>query len=492
MQRVYAVRPFWGWKRALQDAGLDYSNINVEVLNYVDCKVCGRDLGSLPYHLLHNHQRTGEDYRREYPGAEMVSEVARSKVAQSKVRHEAPFAHWEAVWTPEYVLDRMVELHRRKFPLNFKWINRHEKALGGKAIQFFGSWDKALRRIDLDPAHIRLFRPTWRGKSPWRGVGKAAILAELRRREAAGAPLTWKTILPTEHGSALLERARKLFGSWSAALAAAGLDPFSGAISPWAEAGKATLLKEIRRRKRAGESLRSGTVWCEKWGQPLVRRAGHLFGSWNAALTAAGFEPEGGYSQWAAADKVTILREIRRRKRAQETLRSGKVVKEKWGRALRTRTEVLFGSWNAALRAAGIEPIKENSPWRHADKAALLAEIRRRARAGESLQTTKVERSKWGTPLMNRVKTLFGSWTAALLEAGVDLPVGLTSPWRHADKTMIVAEIRRLRHAGQPLSYGEVEKQMWGPALLRRSKALFGSWPEAVRASRGRAQNNDK
>src|SRR5712692_7154500 len=69
IERVYAVRPFWGWKRALEDAGLDYAKINVELRDYVDCKICGRDFGALQYHLISQHQTTPQDYRHEYPGA---------------------------------------------------------------------------------------------------------------------------------------------------------------------------------------------------------------------------------------------------------------------------------------------------------------------------------------------------------------------------------------------------------------------------------------
>jgi len=35
IKRVYRVRPFWGWKRALEDAGLDYSTINTELLTSI-------------------------------------------------------------------------------------------------------------------------------------------------------------------------------------------------------------------------------------------------------------------------------------------------------------------------------------------------------------------------------------------------------------------------------------------------------------------------
>ncbi len=48
IERVYAMQPFWGWKRALEDAGLDYSKINTELLDYIDCKICGRESRNPP------------------------------------------------------------------------------------------------------------------------------------------------------------------------------------------------------------------------------------------------------------------------------------------------------------------------------------------------------------------------------------------------------------------------------------------------------------
>jgi hypothetical protein len=419
IERVYAVRPFWGWKRALEDAGLNYAKINVEVRDYVDCKVCGQDFGALPYHLISQHQITPEEYRHDYPGAELLCETVRAGIVQRKLRKPPRLLHWEAIWTPEYVLDRMAELRRRNLPMNFKWAQHHEKALADKAIRYFGSWDEALRRIDLDPARIRLFRPTWRGKSPWRRANKAVIVAELRRRKKGGEPLSWKKILPTKSGPAFLERAKKLFGSWSAALGAVNIDPSHGANSPWGKANKAAILGEIRRRKRANESLRVNAVWRKKWGQPLVRRASNLFGSWNAALLAAGIEPEGGRSRWAEADKAAILAELRRRKRARESLATRKIESERWGHPLMKRCKTLFGSWRAALLAADVDlPAGLESPWAKADEAAILAELRRRKRERESLLYSKVERERWGAPLLRRSKNLFGSWNTALLAAG--------------------------------------------------------------------------
>ena len=39
--------------------------INLELLDYVDCKIWGKDFAVLSYHLINQHNMTGEDYARE-------------------------------------------------------------------------------------------------------------------------------------------------------------------------------------------------------------------------------------------------------------------------------------------------------------------------------------------------------------------------------------------------------------------------------------------
>src|SRR5438128_542172 len=153
IERVYAVRPYWGWKRALEDAGLSYAKINTELKDYVDCRICGRDFGSLPFHLI-THNISPADYARDYPDAEMFCEKTRAKFTHSQAgryKRGSAMPHWEPIWTPEYVLDRIAELQRQKLPLNYDWMEQHEKALTGHAIRHFGSWDDALRRVGLAP-----------------------------------------------------------------------------------------------------------------------------------------------------------------------------------------------------------------------------------------------------------------------------------------------------------------------------------------------------
>jgi hypothetical protein len=666
IKRVYAVRPYWGWKRALEDAGLDYKKINVELLDYVDCKICGRDFGALVYHLISQHQISTEDYRCEYPDAELVCETVRAGMGQWRAEKRLILPRWESIWSAEHVLDRMAELRRRNCPMHFGWTSEHEPALAAQVAYYFGSWDEALRRIGLDPRQIRLAQPTehltreeviarlskrreeglgvnfravqqedsplatairkyfhshdralreagadparvrklktygpsaigaclrdarriaklrgeahreawlrfsrkyfnmvntgrlggWKGiarrsgvplerlvwkkfrnredvmaalrervklgkslqaqrileqdlslrtavvkylgdfeavyrefdiqpprESPWRRADKGTIVAELNRRAGRGEALSWKTIVHDESGPAFLNRATELYGKWSGALAAAGLDPFGGAKSPWRKATKNAVLAEIRRRKRVGESVYFKDVERDKWGQALLLRGKELFGSWGNALRRVGMEPLIEASRWAYAIRSDIVAEMRRRQKLGESLRTIDILKEKSGRALLDRATKLFGGLNAAQRAAGIEPAKENSPWPRASEAEILSEIRRRDRAGESLQTTKIEAEKWGNPFMNRCRTLFGSWTGAVLAAGVAPPPGLTSPWVKAKRPDILSEIRRRKRAGETLRVADIEDEEWGTPLLYRVRTLFGSWNAALVAA---------
>lgn len=289
-------------------------------------------------------------------------------------------------------------------------VRQENVSLAEAVTRYFGSFAAA-------HAHFRLHPPR---ETPWYRAEKAAIIAEIRRRHAAGKSLSLKKIVREHRGTAFLNRTRTLFGRWTKAVIAAGFEPYEGAHSPWPGADRAAIITEIRRRKRAGKSLIAKKIGREKWGKPLVERAGELFGSWSAAMRAAGLLPnKQARTAWAEADRAAIIAWIQRRERNGEPLRLIQVRRAQHTRALLNRCDKLFGSWNAALLAAGSKPSRENSPWRHADKAAVIAEICQRKRMGKSLIAKEVDRDKWGNPLVKRARVLFGCWRNALLAAGI-------------------------------------------------------------------------
>ena len=99
VRQVYDQRPYWGWKKALADAGLNYEDIHIEVLSWVACRVCGKRYTVLTQHLARAHELEVSDYRHEYPDAELVSESFRARIIgdTSKMAHPERLPHWEPV-----------------------------------------------------------------------------------------------------------------------------------------------------------------------------------------------------------------------------------------------------------------------------------------------------------------------------------------------------------------------------------------------------------
>jgi hypothetical protein len=174
-------------------------------------------------------------------------------------------------WSPQKVIEAIQELAQRGVPLSATYVERHHAFLHTAAIkQFPRSWAKALRAAGLDPDEHKKRRGTWdrpraeswvrrrhargwsilardaptdlvhfvyrRLKTTWpefveslnivypgikkrRDWTKQKLLAEIRRRHAEGRPLSYKAV-QREH-QALIHQARKFYGSWDRAVAAA-------------------------------------------------------------------------------------------------------------------------------------------------------------------------------------------------------------------------------------------------------------------------------
>ena len=149
--KAFEVEPFWGWKQALEDAGIQYQDIKVELLDHVTCHLCGKQAQTLIGHLKSQHNICGADYRRDYPGAELASEVLRAKSMRGTPRQRKKLSmqcppHWEPLWSPEYVLDRAAEFRRQGIELRQKNVVAVDQVTEW-GREFFGSWTAVLRRI---------------------------------------------------------------------------------------------------------------------------------------------------------------------------------------------------------------------------------------------------------------------------------------------------------------------------------------------------------
>lgn len=193
------------------------------------------------------------------------------------------------------------------------------------------------------------------------------------------------------------------FGSWQKALQAAGFKPRNREL----KIPQDDLLAELTRlADELGESPSAiqMNIHGEYWESTYRRR----FGSWNAALDAAGLEPNVLlHDQPIAEDK--LLAELRRVAADCGSPPSFQNREDEGMYSARTYTRH-FGSWNDAVEAAGFEP--NRSPQEMTDEK-LLAELYRLAdELGERPTAGNMgEQGKYGVATYQRH---FGAWSAAV------------------------------------------------------------------------------
>jgi len=139
-----------------------------------------------------------------------------------------------------------------------------------------------------------------------------------------------------------------------------------------------------------------------------------------------------------------------------------------------------FGSWRAALMAAEVNPdrVRRRRCW---TDVAIVERIRQLAQRGSDLSWTAIVHSPDRALAAAAVRSChFGSWQAALREAGVGDPslVRRVARW---DTDSVVATIRRRRAESLPLNAKAVEKEL--PSLFAAARRRFGGWNEALRAA---------
>ena len=134
----------------------------------------------------------------------------------------------------------------------------------------------------------------------------------------------------------------------------------------------------------------------------------------------------------------------------------------------------IFGSWQNAIKAAGIKRAKRTASTRWTP-ARVLAAIRRLSQRRNPLKRRQVEqRFRNIYPAAER---FFGSWANAILASGVDpRSVQRLAPWT---RERVIEAL--LKHALQhdPLTQDAIRP----PSVLKASRRIFGSWANALEAA---------
>lgn len=170
-------------------------------------------------------------------------------------------------------------MHRVGEPLNFAAVERNNLSLIRAAGWHLGSWRKAVEEAGFNYSKLSLHQ-RWT---------KEQIIARIQQLHQQGAELNWRAVsLTVDPALAAAAIRPTAFGAWRAALTAAGLDPRK--ISRYQKWTPEEVVSQIQGMEKSGESLTSKGMQTRH--QSLLCAARRRFGTWDAALEAAGYEPE--------------------------------------------------------------------------------------------------------------------------------------------------------------------------------------------------------
>ncbi len=250
-------------------------------------------------------------------------------------------------WTKEKIIRTIKDLQSEGHSLS----TRKMAELGYSGMvtttykdEFFGSWRNAIRAAGFDPKKVCKRKRKWT---------QERILEEIQRLYDEGEDLSHSAAKKNHQYLVVVAVEDRNFGSWRNAIEAAGLDYEE--ISKHRFWSKEKIVKRIQELNEEGEDL-SHEAAKNKYGA-LVSAASskRYFGSWKDAIEAAGLD----YSdirkinRWTKDNIIETIRELHDQ---------GKSVNNSNMRRMGYRgmmeaasREKSFGSWAAAVEAAGLD-----------------------------------------------------------------------------------------------------------------------------------------
>jgi len=238
---------------------------------------------------------------------------------------------------------------------------------------------------------------------------------------------------------------------------------------------KPKILAALRKLHRAGRPLSYSQI--AKRDQSLLSAAAYHFGSYRKALEKAGIN-YADISRRPRWTKQRIIVLIKQAKRAGHDLH--------WGAVTRRRDELscaafaclqqrLFGKWDRALHAAGLDA-DEIACYRTWDRNTVVFEIRSRAQDGEPLSSGALQKDDPG--LHAAALRYFGSYDKALLAARLN-------PNHHRQrrrwtKAQVIQAIKRT--AKKQISDSDFRRLH--ASLYTAAMRIFGSLAAAKKAAK--------
>jgi hypothetical protein len=236
------------------------------------------------------------------------------------------------------------------------------------------------------------------------------------------------------------------------------------------------ILDALRKLDRSGADLSYNALARKK--QPLVSAAAYHFGSYRKAVEKAGID-YAAVTRRPRWDKPAIIQLIKKGRRDGEDLHWSAVTKrgdELARAAFASLQPRLFGSWDRALHAAGLDADEVNR-YRKWTREGIVIELKQRHRDHESLNSGAIQ--KEDPSLHAAAARHFNNYDDALRAAKLD-PEKFRErrKWQPED---VIRGLKSTHRARRPLSDSVVRRDH--PALYGAAVRLFGTFTAARTAA---------
>lgn len=517
LEGLWDPAEFKGWRQTVEAAGIPIESIHVRMATETQCPICGWAGDRLQKHLSQVHSTTIGELRAEFPEAEDYCEELRNSMMGRRYGRPALALapHWEPAWSKYYALDRLRWLYESGRPVNYQHVAEHEPGLAAYLRRVLGSWDAALKAAGLHPEKLRMaaektaYSPeeirqellailaenpkglaitraratTFRvlvtacfrefgsyenalreaGADPVRFIPALADAEKVRQREdllaAVRARRVASALYDAREVSAFLRKAkpivRDFFGTWTNLCTGIGClerdvfhpPPFTRYRT------EAAIVRSIRERAQTGLPLREADVRTDN--SPLLIQAILVFGQWSGALAAAKVQRPPRMEEQRHYTRVTLLTALQERHARGDSLNSTVVNEEPSGRIQFKWAVRYYGSWHAALEAAGLGAfihVRERPPARfYPTPGSIVEALRARAAAGGSLQIKSLQEepdSDSGARLYRASLLQFGSWLKALRAAGLEPAPRGVRKGKYTSAEQVIAALRDRQASG--------------------------------------------
>lgn len=245
------------------------------------------------------------------------------------------------------------------------------------------------------------------------------IIEDITKLQAEGHSLSTRSMAELGYsGMVTTSYKPEYFGSWRNAIVAAGFDPkeVCRRKRKWT---RERVLARIRELYEAGEDLSHSAAKRNHQYLVVVAINGRFFGSWRDAVAAAGidYEQVSKHEYWS---KDRICERIRELHEDGESLSHEDAKRNHGALVSAASSPRYFGSWGAAIRAAGLDydDIRKINRW---SKEKIVEAIRRLHAEGQSVNNSAMRRMGYRGMMEAAIRPEnFGSWAEAVQAAGLD------------------------------------------------------------------------